>query len=78
MASFLAVYRGASIGTAQLVAVTADPQLIATVAAELLTQRTGDASEAKDAALSALQSGRNRALELVRVEAETVTGKVTE
>jgi len=36
MARFIAVYSGPSIGTAELVAVSADPRLVADVAARML------------------------------------------
>ncbi len=65
-ATFLALYRGSTIGTAELVAVTTDPKLIAEVASAMLTD-AGDDPE--DPAASAVQDGRRRALQLVQDEA---------
>lgn len=71
MTSFLALYRGDSVPTAQLVTVSADPELVARFAREMLNdpnheliRRTGDP------AVDALRGGRREALELVREEAE--------
>lgn len=75
MTSFLALYRGESVPTAQLVTVCADPELVARFAREMLedpdhelTRRTGDP------AVDALRGGRREALELVREEAEGEAG----
>ncbi len=65
-ATFLALYRGSTIGTAELVAVTTDPKLIAEVASAMLTD-AGDDPE--DPAVSAVKDGRRRALQLVQDEA---------
>ena len=66
MATFLALYRGNSIGSADLLAVSTDRDLIAQVATQLLADRDGPPG---DEALDALHAGRRRALELVRNEA---------
>ena len=68
MVTFLALYRGASLPSAELVAVATDPDLIAQVAGTLLRDR--GPSEGVDAAVSALKAGRRRALRIVRAEAE--------
>lgn len=69
--SFLALYRGDSVPTAQLVTVCADPELVARFARKMLhnpdhelTRPTGDP------AVDALRGGHRQALELVREEAE--------
>ncbi len=66
-ATFLALYRGSTIGTAELVAVTTDPKLIGEVASAMLTADAGDDPE--DPAVSAVKDGRRRALQLVQDEA---------
>ena len=68
MASFLALYRGRSVGTAELVTVTTDERLIAAFADRML--RNPQRTDAEDRALSAVQQGRRRALEFIRSEAE--------
>ncbi len=66
MTSFLALYRGESINGAKMVAVTAEPRVVADFAARLL----GEPEEPEpDTALRELERGRRRALELVRDEA---------
>jgi len=68
VASFLALYRGPSIASAELVAVSADPELIARFAGDLL-ERNGRAPGAEDPPREALADGRRRALQLLRDEA---------
>ena len=63
--AFIAVYTGASVASARLVAATADPDLVAYVASRLLREPP----HVDDAAVAALDSGRKRALRLVRQEA---------
>ena len=71
MASFIAVYRGHSIRTAHLVAVTTSPRLVAAVATELLGGGDeGQFDTEDDPAIDALKKGRRRALELVQAEAD--------
>jgi hypothetical protein len=62
MTSFLALYRGESIAGAKIVAVTAEPQLVRTFAAQMLVRP----EEEPDPVLGELENGRRRALELVR------------
>ena len=64
MISFIGLYRGESLEDAQLVAVSVDSRLVSGVATALLR---GDELTA-DPALSALRSGRRRALRLVARE----------
>ena len=67
MTTFLALYRGKTIGDAKMVAVTADPQLVATVATHLLeTPQPQDA----DPVITTLERGRRGALRLIKQEAD--------
>jgi hypothetical protein len=63
--SFLALYRGETVSSAKLVAVSADPRLVRGFASSLL-----DAHEERDLdpVLEELEDGRRRALHLVRDE----------
>jgi hypothetical protein len=67
MHSFLALYRGDTVGSARLVAVNADPAVVAEFAARLLVQSDADAED--DPAVEHLRRGRRRALQLVQREA---------
>jgi hypothetical protein len=69
MATFVAVYRGRTIGEAEIISVSADPQLVALVTAQMLDAEPNRASEEPDPALTALRQGRRRALHLIREEA---------
>ena len=64
MVSFLALYRGKSIVTAQLIAVSTDPHLVGTVAASILASEHQD-PEAPDPAISSIVGGRREALKLI-------------
>lgn len=65
MSTFLALYRGDTVGDARLVAVTADLSLVAEFAEKLLGHRL----EEEDAAIGCLEDGRRRALRVVVSEA---------
>lgn len=65
MVSYIALYRGRTLATAELVAVSNDSKLIAYISGKLLRERAADES---DPAIAALTAGRRRALELVRDE----------
>jgi hypothetical protein len=66
MTTFLALYRGKTIAEAKMIAVTADPQLVATVATHLLdTPQPQDA----DPVITTLEHGRHGALRLIKQEA---------
>jgi len=67
MVSFITLYRGASIATAELIAVSTDPDLVSYVAGALLRERQAVPSD--DPAAAALTRGRRRALRLVRAKA---------
>ena len=62
MATFLALYRGESVGDAKLLALTAEPELVREFAARLLDEP----ESADDPVTLELERGRRRALELVR------------
>lgn len=66
MASFLALYRGESVGSASLVAVTADQELVREFADRLLAH---DPPADGDPVQDAVREGRREALRLVRDEA---------
>jgi hypothetical protein len=65
MATFLALYRGDTVGKAQLIAVSADPATVADFATRLLRQppQTGDSSP--DPVLASIERGRRQALRLI-------------
>lgn len=67
MTTFLAVYRGQTVSTAKLIAVTADPGVIAAVVDHFLDQSTSTAES--DPAIEATCRGRRRALRIIRREA---------
>ena len=62
MTTFLALYRGSSVGASRLIALTAEPSLGADFAARMLQLPDG---EEKDAVLQKMDQGRRRALQLV-------------
>jgi hypothetical protein len=66
MVSFLALYRGPDLPTAELVAVSADAALVAQVATALL--RAPGHAAPKDRAIQALTGGRRRALRFIAAE----------
>ena len=66
MTSFLALYRGETIGTAKIVAASADPTLVADFAKRMLAWPEERATP--DAVLRELEQGRRRALKAVRNE----------
>ena len=71
MVSFLAIYRGDSIQTAELVAVSTNPSLVADVAGDLLGERDETTRDGvADPVLDAVRDGRRRALEFVHAESE--------
>jgi hypothetical protein len=73
MVSFITLYRGASIATAELIAVSTDPDLVAHVAGALLLER--QAVPSGDPAAGALARGRRRALRLLRTEASAESAR---
>lgn len=67
MASFIALYHGDTIGSANLIATSADPKVVREFADRLLAER--DFKEG-DRVLRELEGGRRRALQLVRGESD--------
>ncbi len=63
--TFLALYRGESVGGSKLLALTADPTVVADFAARMLAAT----EEEPDPVLDRLEDGRRRALRLVKDEA---------
>ena len=65
MTTFLAIYRGKTVTDAKMVAVTADPTLVAAVATHLLdTPEPQD----RDPVITSLDRGRRAALRLITQE----------
>jgi hypothetical protein len=62
--TFLALYRGESIGGSKLLALTADPKVVRDFAARLLAESPDKADS--DPVLEELEKGRQRALRLVK------------
>ncbi len=67
MTTFLALYRGESVGASKLVALTAEPVVVADFAARMLAEPE---EPEPDAVLHELDQGRRRALQLVENGAE--------
>ena len=67
MASFIALYRGETIGSARLVMATTDAEIVCDFAERMLSQPE---EHEPDAILRELERGRRRALRLVRDDAE--------
>jgi hypothetical protein len=68
MTTFLALYRGKTIGEAKMVAVSADPTLVALVSTRLLEAP----KEEEDPVVTQLERGRRAALRLIKREASHV------
>jgi hypothetical protein len=66
LASFIALYRGETIGSARLVAATTDFEIVRDFAERMLSVPEG---QEPDAVLRELELGRRRALHLVRDDA---------
>ena len=64
MRSFLALYRGKSVGSSELVSVTADPGIVSRFADEILQAEEPD----RDPVLRAVEDGKRQALRIVRDE----------
>ena len=66
MTTFIAVYRGSTIAEAKLIAVSADPAIVADVSTKLL-----DASRETevDSVIASVERGRRQALRLIKKEA---------
>jgi hypothetical protein len=68
LTTFLALYRGDSVSSAKLLALTADHKLVRDFVARLL-DNPGEL-QSPDHVLEELERGRRRALQLVKGEAE--------
>ena len=66
MVTFLALYRGTSFSTAEVVGVTTDPEIVAEFASRLLERR---ATPGDDPVLDQKHRAHRRALRLLRAEA---------
>jgi hypothetical protein len=64
MRTFVALYRGRTVGSAQLVAVSADTELVGAVASRLLHAPCAP-SQTTDPVLAELEQGRRKALAAV-------------
>ena len=64
MTTFVAIYRGPTVAEARLIAVSADPALVADVSNRLLHEDSQDA----DPVIQRLESGRRAALRLINRE----------
>lgn len=68
MKTFLALYRGATVARAELVAITSDPNVVTAFADRLLAE---DSTESRpgaptgDEVVDAVQNGRRRALKAI-------------
>ncbi len=71
MVSFISVHRGASPREAKVVAVSADPLLVAEVARWLLEEM--EAETPSDAILASLHNGRRNALRFIELECAALT-----
>jgi hypothetical protein len=67
MTNFLALYRGDTVASSRIVALTADPQLVQDFATRFLDQLS-DKALVEDPALSSVEDGRRRALRVVANE----------
>lgn len=68
VSTFVAVYRGQTVGEARLLAVSADPKVVGPVLDELLHDDAVEAND--DAVLIELSTGRRTALRLAARELE--------
>lgn len=66
MTTFVAIYRGATVADSRLIALSANPGLIADVSARILEER---ATQEVDPVVAEVEGGRCRALRLINNEA---------
>ena len=69
MTTWIAVYRGDSVPTAKVIAVSSEPALVRKVAQHLLIKE----SKAEDPVLSASEQGQRLALRLIVASSESST-----
>ena len=75
MTIFVALYRGPSVQSARLVAVSGDPVLVADVSARLL-QEANQRDSDQDPVIASLQGGRRDALRLIKQETKGQSHKL--
>jgi hypothetical protein len=68
LTTFLALYRGESVGASKLIALTAEPAVVVDFATRMLGEPEEESGH--DAVLNELETGRRRALALVKDEVE--------
>ena len=66
MTTFVALYRGQTIAEAKLVAVSADPSIVAEVSSRILQAQD---TESSDPVIARVDRGKNEALRLIKQEA---------
>lgn len=71
MTSFVALYRGPTIGESKLIAVSADPELVAALSSRLL--QSALAAGEDDPAIAKIERGRRAALRVIQKEARSAT-----
>jgi hypothetical protein len=71
MTTFVALYRGETVASARLIAVTADPLLVADVSSRLLGHRSADEP---DLIVAGLERARRSALRQIHEEASHEPG----
>jgi len=67
MTTYVAVYRGTTISDSRLVALSADPSLVAEVTTRILAERQQDEA---DPILACVEEGKRQALKLIKQEVE--------
>lgn len=65
MTTFIALYRGRTIGDARMIAVSAKEDLVSYIASKILSDSDSSAQNDADPVVSALEKGRKQALELI-------------
>lgn len=66
MTSFVAIYRGQTVADAKLVAVSADPSLVAEVSSRIMQAQD---IESRDPVIARVEAGKREALRLIKQEA---------
>lgn len=70
MTTYVAVYRGLTISDSRLVALSANPSLVADVTTRILAERQ---YEEPDLVVACVEEGRRQALKLIKQEAQSST-----
>jgi hypothetical protein len=65
--TFVALYRGQTVGEAKIIAVSADPALVADISGRLLRTQT---ETDHDSVIQSVEEGRRRALRLIKRQAQ--------